>query len=286
MDATLLARVTKFAPPWVRYMLTLSEIARTGDGWVVAVGEDIALWDTDSGGVMPLWPTQELAAQVISDDAEAVAEAVGSGEIVERLLPFLEENDAALCLFPSFDDDLLVEPAAVTEDLADFIADPVDVAEQLQSEPLTADYDEWALLEAPELEDTDAEPQAAWVSRAASGSMPASGRYAAALAAAADAGELWLLDDPAEDAVIGVVLDDRPALALFASRAEAETFAGGVDGEVVARPLSVGSLARDWSVVVYGGRWLVAISPDGEQATFVEPTRFALDLAEATADVR
>ena len=286
MDATLLARVSRFAPPWVRYMLTLSEIARTGGGWVVAEGEDIALWDTEGGGVMPLWPTQELAAEVISDDAEAKAEAVASSEIAERLLPFLAENDAALCLFPNFDDDLLVEPAAVAEDLADFIADPVDVAQQLVSGSITTDYDEWALLEAPELEDDDEGPQAAWVPRAPSGVPPESERYVGALAAAGSTGELWLLDDPAEEAVIGIVLDDRPALALFATRAESEVFAAGVDGEVVARALSVGSLVKNWSVVAYGGRWFVALSPDGEQATFIEPARFALDLAEATADAQ
>jgi len=32
MDAALLERVMAFSPPWVRYMLTLSEISRTGDG--------------------------------------------------------------------------------------------------------------------------------------------------------------------------------------------------------------------------------------------------------------
>lgn len=286
MDATLLARVTQFAPPWVRYMFTLAEIVRTGDGWVVAAGDDIALWDTEAGAVMPLWPTQALAADTILGDADALAEAVGSGEIVERLLPFLEENEAAICLFPNFTNDMLVEPTAVTEDLADFIAEPVDVSTQLSSEPFTADYDEWALLEAPELEDGGEVDEATWVSRTPVGPQPASEPYAGALMAAADAGELWVLDDPAEEAVIGIVLDDRPSLALFSSRGEAERFADGIDGEIVPRSLAIAALIGDWSVVAYGGRWSVAISPDGQQATFVEPTRFALDLAEATADVQ
>jgi hypothetical protein len=283
MDAKLLARVSRFAPPWVRYMFTLAEIARTGDGWVVASGEDIALWDTEAGSVMPLWPTQDLAAETVADDSDATAEAVGSGEIVERLLPFLADNEAAVCLFPNFDDDMLVEPAAVTEDLADFIAEPADVAEQLSSEPIVAEYDEWALLEAPEVEGAqDADP-GPWVPREPAGARPSEERYAGSLAAAAGNGELWTLDDPAEEAVIGIVLDDRPALALFASRAESEAFAEHVDGDVVARSLRVAELLSSWSVVAYGGRWAVAISPDQEQATFVEPARFALDLAEATS---
>ena len=172
MDATLLDRVAQFAPPWVRYMYTLAEIARTGDGWVVAAGEDIALWDTDAGPVMPLWPVQSLAAEVIEDDAAAQAEAVGTGEIVERLLPFLEQSEAAVCLFPNFDDDMLVEPSTVTEDLADFITEPIDVAAQLATEPFTAEYDEWALLEAPEVETDDEPASAPWRPREMSGPQP------------------------------------------------------------------------------------------------------------------
>jgi len=286
MDATLLERVSRFAPPWVRYMLTLGEITRTGDGWVVATGEDIALWDTEAGAVMPLWPTQELAAEIIADDKEAAAEAVGSGEIVERLLPFLESNKAAVCLFPNFEDDMLVEPAAVTEDLADLIGEPVDVAAQLVAEPVTTEYDEWALLEAPEVDIPEEIVADTWVPREPGGARPASEPYARVLEVAAHDGELWVLDDPAEEAVIGVVLDDRPALALFASATEAEEFGMRVDGEIVARALGVGALLKAWTVVAYGGRWSVALSPNADQATFVEPTRFALDLAEAAAGAR
>lgn len=278
MDTALAGRVARFAPPWLRYMLTLSEVVRTGDGWVVANDDDIALWDTDAGAVMPLWPTQELAAEVI--DGEGEAAPVGTGEIVDRLLPFLETNDAAVCLFPNFDDDILVEPSSISEDLADFVADPVDIAAQLAEAPRVEAYDEWALLESPDVEDERPE---GWAPAAPASSTASSDRHHSAVDVAAASGALWLLNDPAEEAIVGVVLDDRPALALFATQAEASEFAARIDAEAVPTPIGIDALLGGWLLVAYGGRWTVALSPDAEMATFVEPTRLALDLAEACA---
>ena len=275
MDPKLVGRLSDFAPPWLRYMLTLSEAARTGQSWVVASGEDIGLWDTDAGAVLPLWPTELLARQSVSDtDGEATA--VPLAEITERLLPYLIEADASLSLFPNFEDDMLVEPDAIAEDLADFAAEPIDIAAELTIEPVDEAYDEWALLESPEIEDEEE----GWAPEEVT-PQPTAERYSTLLAAAAATGALWLLDDPAEDAVVGIVLADRPGVALFPSSAAAMEYAGHVGGDISARPVSVDALVGGWMLVAYGGHWAVAISPDAETATFVEPTRFALDLAEA-----
>ena len=277
MDTALTQRVSRFAPPWLRYMFTLSEIARTGEGWVVAAGDDIAIWDTDGGAVLPLWPAQALLADVVEGDGEAAP--VGIGEIVDRLLPFLVDADANISLFPNFDDDMLIEPAAVSEDLADFVTEPVDVAAQLDDAPASAVYDEWALLESPGVEDEQPE---GWAP-ADNAPSPTGDVYADVLAAAAATGALWLLDDPAEEAVVGIVLDDRPGLALFASEAAAAEYAGGIDADAAPAPVGVETLVRGWLLVAYGWQWTIALSPDAENALFVEPTRLALDLAEACA---
>ena len=277
MDTVLTQRVARFAPPWLRYMFTLSEIARTGEGWVVAAGDDIAIWDTDAGAVLPLWPAQALLTDVVEGSGEA--SPVGIGEIVDRLLPFLVEADANISLFPNFQDDMLIEPAAVSEDLADFVTEPVDVAAQLADAPASAVYDEWALLESPGVDDEQPE---GWApsDRAPS---PTGDTYADLLAAAAATGALWLLDDPEEAAVVGIVLDDRPGLALFASEAAAAEYGASIDAEATPAAVGIETLARGWLLVAYGGQWTIAISPDAENALFVEPTRLALDLAEACA---
>lgn len=276
MDAALTQRIARFTPPWLRYMVTLSEAAKTGEGWVIASGDDIALWDTDGGAVLPMWPTKELAAEAVNDGGEATA--VGVGEIVDRLLPFLAESDASISLFPNFDDDMLIEPAAVTEDLADFINKPHDVVAQLTEAPTELVYDEWALLESPGVEDERPEGWAPSTAPHLSGD-----RYADAVAFATASGVLWLLDDAEEDAVVGMVLDDRPALALWATQAQAADYAERVGSEVAPRSVSVDALVTGWLLIAYGGDWAVALSPDESTAIFVEPVHFALDIAEACA---
>jgi hypothetical protein len=275
MEHSLARRVERFSPPWLRYVYTLSEIVRTGEGWVVADGDDIALWDTDAGDVLPLWPAKEFAEEVI--DGKAAASTVSPSEIAERLMPYLEKNGAATCLFPNFENDILVEPAAIIEDLSDLIAEPVDIAAQLTAEPVVAIYDEWALLETPEFDDDQPED---WAPNEAPAEVFPGDRYATVLAAAAATGALWLLNDEPEDAVVGIVLDDRPTLAVFATREEAARYAERIDGDSQPVPAGVPSLVDGWLLAAHGGSWGVAISPNAEDAAFVEPTRLALDLAE------
>lgn len=276
MKSTLESRVERFSPPWLRYVYTLSEIVRAGEGWVVSEGDDIALWDTDAGDVMPLWPAKELAQAVIDGDAQA--SPVSPSEIVERLMPFLQENHAATCLFPNFSNDVLVEPGAIIEDLADLVVEPADIAEELVAPVVVAVYDEWALLETPEIDD---EQPDGWAPPEAGVAKVLGDRYATALATATATGALWLLADAGEDAVVGIVLDDRPTLAVFVTRDEAARYAERIDGDAQPKAVGVSALVEGWLLAAHGGSWGVSISPDADQSAFVEPTRFALDLAEA-----
>jgi hypothetical protein len=278
MDTMLLDRAQRFAPPWLRYMLTLSEASKTGESWVVATGDDIGLWDTDSGAVLPLWPDKSLAADSIGDGQGEPA-AVSTSELAERILPFLVDQDGSLTLFPNFCEDMLVEPAAVSEDLTDFVADPVDIAAELVAKPASAEYEEWALLESPEVDDEQPE---GWAPSAIEAPAMNGDAYAATLAAAKQSGALWLVEDPAEDAVVGIVLDDRPALALFATEQQAKSYADdiGDEADLVAKPVGLEAIVSGWLLVAYGAHWSVAVGVGPESATFVEPTRLALDLVE------
>ena len=46
-----------------------------------------------------------------------------------------------------------IEPNAVSEDLADLVAEPHDIVALIGEAPVEAAYDEWALLESPGVED-------------------------------------------------------------------------------------------------------------------------------------
>lgn len=278
MEAELARRTHHSAPPWLRYMLTLSEMTRTGETWVVAAGDDVALWETDEGPVLPVWPTSELADSVAEGEARAVA--IERGEFLDRLLPFVFEADASVALFPNFEDDVLADPEAVAGDLAEFAAETPEVADQLGSDPSAEVYDEWALLQLPEVEDIRSEV----TDPGEIAHEPTGDRYADLLCSAGISGVLWMLDVPAEEAVVGIVLDERPALALFISEREAARYAERVGRDAKPQPVGVDTLVRGWMLVAYGGGWAVAVSPDASTAVFVEPTRVALELAEVCSE--
>jgi hypothetical protein len=103
------------------------------------------------------------------------------------------------------------------------------------------------------------------------------------LCSAGISGVLWMLDVPAEEAVVGIVLDDRPALALFISEQEAASTPSVWEGDAPL-PVGVDTLVRGCMLVAYGGGWAVAVSPDASTAVFVEPTRAALELAEVCSE--
>ncbi|MBI5230570.1 MAG: DUF2750 domain-containing protein [Coriobacteriales bacterium] len=278
MDTSLKERVSQYAPPWVRYMLTLSEISKTGDGWVVAEGDDLALWDTDGGATLPIWPYQEFAELSADDEAEAVP--VSSTELMERLLPFLTQNDATLSLFPNFEDDVLVSPEAVGQDLTDFVAEPADVAAQIAEEPRGARLSDWAMLETPEIEGPEPAMEAPPMSEPMlDAAAPAVDRYEEAIETIAASGWVWVLE--ADDDFAGVVIDDEPALAIFPTREYANAFAALSKVPANAKALPARALVDPWLVVAFAGGWRIAVSPVGDSFALVNPARFALDLGEA-----
>ena len=75
MHDALLASVAQYAPAWVRYVLTLSEIANKGEGWVLASGDDIAIMDAGGISALPLWSYRSFAEGASVTDAEEGATA-------------------------------------------------------------------------------------------------------------------------------------------------------------------------------------------------------------------
>lgn len=283
MDAALLERVMGFSPPWVRYMLTLSEISRTGDGWVIANGDDLALWDTDGGATLPVWPFQSLAQDSADEGTEAVP--VSATELMERLLPFLLDNDATVSLCPNFVNDVLVSPEAVGQDLTDFVAEPVDVAEQLATGPRGSRFEDWAMLETPEVEVEDWGDEAPpMLEVALDASVPAIDRYAEAIDAIGSSGWVWLLESDGDFA--GVIMEDSTAaLAVFPTKEYANAFAARNAVPANAWPVRAESFVDPWLVVAFAGVWEVAMSPVGDSFALVNPARLALDLGEALSSI-
>jgi hypothetical protein len=78
---------------------------KNADGWVLAGDE--------GRDAFPLWPHEDLAAAcALGDWAAAVPEAIGLDELLEDLLPILEEDGIAVAVFPGPDGDSAVVPPA------------------------------------------------------------------------------------------------------------------------------------------------------------------------------
>lgn len=84
------------------------------EGWMLAGdgGDD----DRDA---FPIWPHPDFAtACAVGDWQGAVAEPIGLDELVEDLLPILEEDGISVAVFPTPDgDSAIVAPAAFRADL-------------------------------------------------------------------------------------------------------------------------------------------------------------------------
>jgi hypothetical protein len=80
---------------------------RDADGWVVSKATD----------ALPLWPHADLAAACAQGPWEGSApESLPLGDLLEDLLPLLEEDGLRVAVFPSPDDPgLLLSPAEVRE---------------------------------------------------------------------------------------------------------------------------------------------------------------------------
>lgn len=254
MDPTLLDRAARFAPQWLRYVLALSEIVRTGEGWVVASGDDVALFEAGGESVLPLWPAESLAADWAVDGAEP--SAVGVSELVERLLPAIGEGGAKVAVFPSETRNALAPPDAVARDLAGFAEQPRDVAAELASEARPVALEVLAVLDTPGVADIPA--------------CPAGGaRY-------------WLLSVTDEEAVVGLVDADVPALLLFADEPHALAFALRAGAPATPTPVAADSLDA-WMLLAFSAGWGAAIVDSPSRAMLETAAHLALAVAEEQA---
>lgn len=256
MNAELLERVKLSAPQWLRYLLTLSGIAASGEGWVVASGDDVALFDADGTAVMPLWPSAGLAKEAQFEGAGPTA--VGAQELIDRLLPSLGASDALVAVFPAEGDNTLVAPDTVARDIAGFSADPRDIAAEIVAEPQAVLLDDLALLDAPDMSDV-------------SGCEPGEAAY-------------WVLSATGgEAAVVGVVHADKPSILLFSDEPHALAFRTRTDAPATPTALSAQALLGGWLLLAFSAGWGIAIVDDALGAMAETPARLALELAERQA---
>jgi Protein of unknown function (DUF2750) len=89
---------------------------RNPDGWVLAV-DALPEGERDA---FPIWPHSDFAAACAVADWEGAQPApIGLAEMLEDLLPILEEDGLALAVFPAMDgDSAIVEPEHLRRDLA------------------------------------------------------------------------------------------------------------------------------------------------------------------------
>jgi hypothetical protein len=258
MEDALLASVIKHAPAWVRYVLTLSEIGSSGEGWVLADRENIAIMDVGDTSAMPLWPSKRLAEGAIGaeDELEAtqpapIATSIPATELAEKVLPALSDNRVSVAVFPGPGENRVIGPEGVIRDLLAFIEEPRDVDGELALEPYTIELEGWASLEVPDMGDEDEEADA----------------------------RFWLLAADDGKSVIGVISAEKPALALFATQLTAEDFARQVVAQATPRPASTDSLIGHWLLMAFSAGWDAAIVTDDGGTGSVKPVRLALDLA-------
>jgi hypothetical protein len=258
MDDSLLASVIQHAPAWVRYVLTLSEIGRLGEGWVLADRENIAIMDAGGTSAMPLWPYERLAEGAMGAEDELaattpppVATAISAAELTDKVLPALASNDVSVAVFPGPGENRVIGPEGVIRDLRAYIDEPRDVAAEIELEPHTIQLEGWANLNVPDMGEEDA---------------------------ATDA-RFWLLAAEDGASVIGVVSEEQPALALFATQVTAEDFAREAGVPATPRAASTNSLIGHWLLMAFTAGWDAAIVTDDGGSGAVKPVRLALDLA-------
>jgi hypothetical protein len=92
---------------------------RNPDGWVLA-GDGLPETEGETGrDAFPVWPHPDFAAACAVADWEGAEPApIGLAELLEDLLPILEEDGHALAVFPDADgESAVVEPANLRRDL-------------------------------------------------------------------------------------------------------------------------------------------------------------------------
>jgi hypothetical protein len=92
---------------------------RNPDGWVLA-GDGLPEGEGETGrDAFPIWPHPDFAAACAVADWEGAEPApIGLAELLEDLLPILEEDGHALAVFPDADgESAVVEPENLRRDL-------------------------------------------------------------------------------------------------------------------------------------------------------------------------
>jgi hypothetical protein len=258
MDDVTLARVARYAPPWVRYLLTASEIARSGEGWVVSSGDDIAVIEIEDRSAMPLWPYR-FPAERAADGGDAEANAIELRDLMEGVLPALAANEVSVVTFPS-GTDFASTPESFARDLAMFVEEPRDIAGALERGPAAAKLESPLELETPDMSDANNADETGGA-------------------------RFWMLKPEGARSVIGGLVGGEPALALFVTQEVAEEFATALPRPAVPMPVSSHELIGRWLLLAFSGDWGVAVvgANGADEVGFVSPARMALDLAEERA---
>lgn len=279
MQELLLEHVRRSAPAWVRYMVSLAEMVRTGEVWLIADGDDVAVWETDAGPAVAIWPAEHLAEEDV--DTPGTAVAIPVAEFAENILPRLAEQGFLVAAFPNFEDDMLVDAEAAANDLADFTANDIDIAPMLEGEVDDGAFDEWVVLERPTMLGPRGGARTVGLEAVVDASLPAPARYAPALDALLEEGLVWLLSN--DDGIAGVLVNDEPAIAVFPTREYAKAFAAREHVPAQLESIELDEFDERWLPIAFAGGWRIALAPVNRSAAVVDPLRMALDLGARRA---
>ncbi len=261
MDEALLQRVTDYAMPWLRYVFTVCEIARTGSAWVLASGDDIAILQSEDGTeALPVWPHSELVPPEVAEGATPTA--VGARELLENALPSLIESGVSVLPFPG-PGDVAVPAEMFANDIAFFAEQRRDITAEIARETSAEKPDGATLLDTPDVgltttgadQPEDFDP---------------------------DTPRLWVLLAKDRTSVAGAKFGEVPALALFDSKELAEAFAERLEDapEMEAQWVTAEDIASRWLLLAFSGGWDVAMVSNEDEYGRVAPARLALDLVE------
>jgi hypothetical protein len=106
-------------PPRERYTYFIQLTVDSDEAWGLRNPDGWVLAGDGERNAFPLWPHPDFAAACAQGDWEgAAAEAIGLTELLEDLIPLLEEDGLTLAVFPDPDgDSAVVEPKDLREAL-------------------------------------------------------------------------------------------------------------------------------------------------------------------------
>lgn len=106
-------------PARERYTYFLQVIVDWDEAWALQTADGWVLAATDEGDSFPLWPHTEFAKACAQGEWEGATPApIGLDELLEDLLPILEEDRISVAAFPTPDGDgILVSPQDLRQHL-------------------------------------------------------------------------------------------------------------------------------------------------------------------------